>query len=58
MAPQQSRAERFRVHADECERIANSSRKLQFKAQFMDLARQWRILADQVEHMGDRSDPV
>jgi hypothetical protein len=44
-----SRAEQFCAKADECERRAAHSRDPRVKAQFMDLASQWRQLAEQVE---------
>jgi hypothetical protein len=51
MVPQHSRAERFRARADECDWKAKRSSSLQASMQFRDLARQWRLLADQVEHI-------
>jgi len=44
-----SNIERFRANADECERRASQSRDPQLKAQFMELAADWRHLAEQVE---------
>ena len=45
------KAEQFRAHADECERRASHSRDPQLKAQFMELASDWRQLAKQVERI-------
>jgi seryl-tRNA synthetase len=44
-----SRAEQFRANADECERRASHLYDARVKAQFMELASQWRRLAGQVE---------
>jgi hypothetical protein len=44
-----SRAERFRANADECDRLASQSLDPRVKAQFTDLASDWRHLAEQVE---------
>ena len=46
-----SRAERFRANAVECERQAVRSPDARLKAQFTDLASQWRYLAEQVERI-------
>jgi hypothetical protein len=48
-----SKAEQFRANADECERRASHSRDPRVKAQFMDLAGQWRRLAGRVENLAN-----
>jgi hypothetical protein len=58
IASQQSRAEQFCANADECDREAEPSSDLQPRAEFTDLARQWRLLADEVEHKAGGLDSV
>ena len=51
MTSRPSKAERFRANAGECERRAINSRDPLLKAQFMELANDWRHLAEHVERI-------
>jgi len=42
-------AEEYRARAAQCERMAERNRDPTLKAQYLELARQWRDLAQQVE---------
>jgi hypothetical protein len=45
------RVQRYRDRADVCERMAARAKDLDAKASFDAVARQWRVLARQVEDM-------
>jgi hypothetical protein len=45
----ESKAERFRAHATECERAAKATSHKVIKRDYLDIARQWRELARQIE---------
>jgi hypothetical protein len=47
-----SRQEGFRAQAAECEELARQARDSEVKRQYEDLARQWRVLADQADRPG------
>jgi hypothetical protein len=46
-----SKAEEYRAKAAECDQRAASIRDAKVKAQYQELARQWRELAKQADHM-------
>jgi hypothetical protein len=43
-------AEDYRARAAQCERMAERHRDQTFKAQYVELARQWRDLAERAEN--------
>jgi hypothetical protein len=48
-AADQSRSEEFRAQAAECQQVANLWPDDLVKEQYEELARQWRVLAEQAE---------
>jgi hypothetical protein len=53
MERKQKKALRFRENAAECDRQAKRASEPQVKAQFEDLARRWRELAQQAERLAE-----
>jgi hypothetical protein len=46
-----TKAEEYRANAAECDKRAAVARDREVKAQFEELARQWRMMAEQAERM-------
>jgi hypothetical protein len=53
MERKQKKAVRFRENAAECDRQAKRTSDPQVKAQFEELARRWRDLAQQTERLAE-----
>jgi hypothetical protein len=47
----QSKSDRFKANAEECDRHAAAASDLRVKEQFRALAREWRALAAQAEEL-------
>ena len=48
-----SKAEQYRRKAEEAEKLAEVARDYHAKAIYLDIARKWRELADQIERRGE-----
>jgi hypothetical protein len=48
--PMQTRSDEFRIHAEECQQIANRFPDSELRRQYEVLARQWRELAEQIQY--------
>jgi len=44
-----SKAEEYRAKAAQCEKMAERHKDTQFREQYLELARQWRAMAEQAE---------